>query len=358
MAEHQGIFPNGLVYGAIEEDGLHRPTARVLTVLEILQSRKMTGPELARRLEVDERTVRRYITTLQELGVPVVSERGRYGSYALKPGRKLPPMVFTEEETLGLVLGLLAARRLGVSGDTPAVEAALAKVERVMPVALRERLGTLERAVASTAPVPATPPTGEIVAGLAEAVDGSRRVRLRYRSARSGETERTVDPYALLEGEGRWYLFAYCRLRQGARLFRLDRVLWAETLEETFERPPGLENPDAVLGAVANSHPPWEVEVLLETSMERAREMVPPMLASLEETDGGVLLRSTAPDLGGMARVLSGLFCQFVVLKPPELRGALVRHAREIAALAERTGRRPGARYQPPKPTTLGDTHP
>ena len=76
---------------------------------------------------------------------------------------------------------------------------------------------------------------------------------------------------------------------------------------------------------------------MLETSLERAREMVPTMLASLEETDGGVVLRSTASDMGGMARVLSGLFCQFVVLKPPELREALVRHAREIAALAERT---------------------
>jgi len=120
-------------------------------------------------------------------------------------------------------------------------------------------------------------------------------------------------------------------------LFRLDRVLGGETLEETFECPPGLESPDAVLGAEANSHPPWEVEVLLETSLERAREMVPAMLASLEEVGGGVRLQSTVPDLGGMARVLSGLFCPFVVLKPPELRGALVRHAREIAALAERT---------------------
>src|SRR3712207_3322058 len=138
----------------------------------------MTGPELARRLEVDERTVRRYVTTLQELGVPVVGERGRYGSYALKPGRKLPPMVFTDEEALGLVLGLLAARRLGVSGVVPAVEAALAKVERAMPVALRGKLDTLERTVTPTAPVPDTPPTGETVAGLAEAVSGRRRVRL------------------------------------------------------------------------------------------------------------------------------------------------------------------------------------
>lgn len=319
---------------------MHRPTARVLTVLELLQARRrISGKELARRLEVDERTVRRYVATLQELGVPVEGERGRYGAYALKPGYKLPPLMFTEEEALGLALSLVAARRLGLAGVAPAVEGALTKVERVMPVALREKLGALERTVASTPPPPtsAVPPAGETVAGLAEAASGRRRVRLHYRSARSGETKRVVDPYALLQGEGRWYLFGYCRLREGMRLFRLDRVLEAQTLEETFERPPDLETPDAVLRAVANSHAPWEVKVLLETSLEGAKEMIPPMLASLEETHRGVLLRSTAPDLGGMARVLSGLFCPFVVLRPPELREALGRHAQEIAALAERT---------------------
>jgi predicted DNA-binding transcriptional regulator YafY len=297
----------------------------------------MTGAEIARRLEVDRRTVRRYVETLREMGIPVEGERGKHGAYSLRRGRKMPPLMFTDEEALGLSLSLLAVRRLGVAGVAPAVESALAKVERVMPVALRERLAPLERAIVWTAPVPAAPPTGETVERLAEAVEVRRRVRLRYRSAGSGETERAVDPYALLQWGGRWYLFAYCRLRGGERLFRLDRALGAETLEETFERPSGLETPEAVLGAVANSHPPWEVEVLLETNMERAREMVPTMLASLEETDRGVLLRSTAPDLGGMARVLSGLFCPFVVLKPPELREALRRHAREIAALTERT---------------------
>jgi len=316
---------------------LHRPTARLLTVLELLQARKMTGAELARWLEVDGRTVRRYVGTLREMGIPVEGERGKHGAYSLRRGHKMPPVMFTDEEALGLALGLMAARRLGVSGIAPAVETALAKVERVMPVALRERLDALERAIAPTTPAPDAPPAGGTVAGLSEAVGGRRRVRLRYRSARSGETERVVDPYSLLQGEGRWYLFAHCRLREGARLFRLDRVLGAETLEETFERPQGLGSPEAVLVAVASSHPPWEVEVLLETNVGRAREMVPPMLASLKETQQGVLLRSTVPDLGGMARVLSGLFCPFVVLKPPELREALGRHAQEIAALAERT---------------------
>lgn len=316
---------------------MHRPMARVLTVLELLQSRKMTGPELARRLEVDERTVRRYVATLQELGVPVEGERGRYGAYTLKPGYKLPPLMFTDEEALGLVLSLVAARSLGLGGVAPAVEGALAKVERVMPVALRERLGAMERVVVSTAPTPATPPDGETAARLAEAASGRQRVKLFYRAVRSGETERVVDPYAVLQREGRWYLFGYCHLREDVRLFRFDRILEAETLEELFKRPRNLETPEAVLEAVTNSHPPWEVEVLLETNIERAREMVPPMLASLEQTDRGVLLRCTAPDLSGIARVLSGLFCPFVVLRPSELREALRQHAEEIAALAERT---------------------
>ena len=115
-------------------------------------------------------------------------------------------------------------------------------------------------------------------------------------------------------------------------------MLKAEVLEEAFERPSELDAPESVLQAVANAHGPWEVEVLLKTSMERAREQVTPMLAALEVAKGGVLMRCTANYLDGMARVLAGLFCQFVVRKPPELGEALGRHAAEIARLAERTG--------------------
>src|SRR4051812_46273377 len=116
----------------------YRPTTRLLSMLELLQARgRIGGPELARRLEVSERTVRRYAAMLQEMGVPVKGERGRYGAYFLRPGYRLPPMMFTDEEALGLTLGLLAARGLGLSGAAPAVEGALAKLERVMPEALR-----------------------------------------------------------------------------------------------------------------------------------------------------------------------------------------------------------------------------
>ena len=305
-----------------------------MTVLELLQSRRMTGSELARRLEVDGRTVRRYVTMLQDMGIPVEGERGRYGAYRLRPGYKMPPLMFTDEEALGLSLGLLAARQLGLAGVAPAVEGALAKVERVMPEALSGRLRVLEQTVVLSVASPASLPEGEMVSGIAGAVGDRRRVWLRYRSARREETERVVDPYALLQRERRWHLFGWCHLRKGPRLFRLDRVLDVEMLEEVFERPAGLDGPEEILETLVNTLGSWEIEVLLETSMEYAREQVPRIVASLEQVEDGVLMRCSVESLDGMARFLAGLFCPFVVRRPPELREALKEHASEITRLA------------------------
>src|SRR6266852_3664914 len=119
---------------------MYFPTTRVLTILELLQSRQhLSGPELAERLEVNTRSARRYITMLQDLGIPVEAERGRYGGYRLLPGYKLPPLMWTEDEALAVTLGLRAAQQIGLAKTLPTIESALAKVERVLPVALRER---------------------------------------------------------------------------------------------------------------------------------------------------------------------------------------------------------------------------
>jgi predicted DNA-binding transcriptional regulator YafY len=113
-----------------------RPTTRVLAVLELLQSHgRVSGPELALRVGVDGRTLRRYIAMLEELGIPIVAERGRFGGYALVAGFKLPPMIFTDDEALALSVGLLAARGLGLADAAPAVTARGAKLQRVMPPA-------------------------------------------------------------------------------------------------------------------------------------------------------------------------------------------------------------------------------
>src|SRR2546426_7974055 len=144
---------------------MYFPTTRVLTVLELLQShQRLSGPDIAERLEVNPRTVRRYITMLQDLGIPVEAERGRYGTYRLRPGFKLPPLMFTEDEALALTLGLMAARRLGLAAAAPAVEGALAKVERVMPDTLRERIQAVqETLVIDGSSVYAAPTSGMVL---------------------------------------------------------------------------------------------------------------------------------------------------------------------------------------------------
>src|SRR5947209_19816479 len=120
---------------------MYHPTSRVLTVLELLQSRPfISGPELAARLEMDVRTVRRYITHLQDVGIPVEANIGRYGGYRLRPGFKLPPLIFTEEEATAIMLGLLASSWLEIGQSSAAIEGALAKVSRVLPLRARERL--------------------------------------------------------------------------------------------------------------------------------------------------------------------------------------------------------------------------
>src|SRR6266567_3728552 len=120
---------------------MYHPTSRVLTVLELLQSRpSISGPELAARLEMDVRTVRRYITHLQDVGIPVEATIGRHGGYRLRPGFKLPPLPFTEEEATAIILGLLASSWLEIGQSSLAIEGALAKVSRVLPLRARERL--------------------------------------------------------------------------------------------------------------------------------------------------------------------------------------------------------------------------
>jgi len=257
-------------------------------------------------------------------------------------------MMFTDEEALGLALGLLAARHLGLAGVAPAVEGALAKLERVMPEALRGRVRALQETVSIAAARPRTPARSEVLLTLAAAVGEQRRVRLRYRSGWSRETEREVDPYGVMHREGYWYAVGHCHLREGMRLFRLDRILDAEMLEETFARPGGLDSPGAVLSSVANTPGDrWSVEVLLETRAEVVRGQLPPVGLSLEQTERGTLLRCSTWSLEWPARVLAGLDCSFVVRRPAELRDVLEQRAEKLAALAKRTEREASSEKAP-----------
>jgi predicted DNA-binding transcriptional regulator YafY len=160
---------------------------------------------------------------------------------------------------------------------------------------------------------------------------------MRYRSGPSEETERAVDPYAVVQGDAFWYTFGYCHLREARRLFRLDRVLSVKMLDGTFELPSGFDSPQGVLEALADMREDrWSVEVLLETTPAEARGQLPKMGVSIEEAPDGVIMRSSTSDLAWMSRVLAGVSFPFIVRRPPELREALRSLASEITALAER----------------------
>ena len=321
---------------------MYFPTTRVLTVLELLQSHsQLSGPELAERLEVNTRTVRRYIMMLQDLGIPVEAERGRHGAYRLRPGFKLPPLMFNEEEALALTLGLLAARKLGLAVAAPAVEGVLAKVERVLPATLRERVQAIQETLVLDFTVPATRPSSTIVNTLSAAVQQERRVHLHYRAWEADTTERAVDLYGLVYRAGFWYAVGYCHLRQGVRVFRLDRVLHAEIGKDAYTRPRDFDCLGYVTHSLATMPATWLVDVLLETTVEEAQQFISPALATLEADNAGVILRCYVSTLGWIAHLLAGLPFPITIRQPPELRDAMRQLAQKAQDIADRDGTNP-----------------
>ena len=234
-----------------------RPTTRVLAVLELLQTHEtMSGDELAARLGVDRRTIRRYVAALEELGIPITAERGRAGGYMLVAGFKLPPMMFTDDEALALSVGLLAARGLGLAEAAPAVASAQAKLERVMPAGLRRRVRAVDETVTLDLSRPTPPGDNAALVALSAAAQAGTRVHLRYLTRQRDPTERDVDPYGLAYRGGCWYVVGMCHLRGGLRSFRLDRVHSVRPLAAAFTRPPGFDALRHLTQAIATSPEP------------------------------------------------------------------------------------------------------
>ena len=312
---------------------MYSPTARLLAVLDILQARgPVSGAELASRLEVDGRTIRRYITMLQDMGVPVESTRGRHGAYRLRSGFRLPPLLFTDDEVLAVTLGLLYVRQTALAGDPAPVEGALAKIERVLPDDLRETA----RAIASTLTLDISEaehsPATHALAVLSLAAHQHRRVWLRHQSASASERE--VDPYGLVHRSGKTYLVGYCHLREAIRVFRLDRILALEVRGETFTLPDNFDPLAHVLDTLTSAPRRWSIEVTLDTTIHEARRRVPAGVATLTDVPDGVLLRSQTEDLDWFARVLIWIGCPFRIAGPPELRDTLDRIAHQVAEYA------------------------
>jgi predicted DNA-binding transcriptional regulator YafY len=306
------------------------PGSRLFALLELLQTRPfVTGREIADELAVDRRTVRRYIATLQELGIPIEGERGVGGGYRLRPGFRLPPLMLGDDEAAAVVFGLVAAGRLGLATD--GVDGALAKIHRVLPDTVRSRVEALESTLGFTT----SPDTAPAIAGgsallLADAVRRRRRIRVRYRTFEGDESRRELSPYGLVVHSGRWYLAAHDHGRDDLRTFRVDRIEEADLAAgAAAAAPEGFDAAEHVRRSLARVPWPWEVEVLLHLAPEEARPRLPASLAELEPDGERTLLRMRVSSLDWMAGVLAGLGCAFTIRRPDELRES-------VRALAER----------------------
>jgi predicted DNA-binding transcriptional regulator YafY len=315
---------------------MYSPTTRLLTVLALLQSyRQMSGAEIARRLEVDIRTVRRYIVMLQDMGIPVEAERGPAGAYQLQRGSKMPPLMFTDEEAVALTLGLMTIREFQFPVDVAAVEGALAKTERVLPENLLKQVRGLQEAIAfNVSPAPAIM-QNDAIAILSRAVLQHQRVHLRYQSWGGDDSERDFDPYGIVYNEGFWYTAGYCHLRHDVRTFRLDRVVSLEIRPELFERPADFDVMGYVLNAIAQLPGTAQVEVLMKTTLEEAQQYVTPVLGTVEQGENGVIFRRSATQLKWIALFLLSLDFPVHVIRPDELRD-LIRKMGEKAARISR----------------------
>ncbi|MBT2428591.1 YafY family transcriptional regulator [Streptomyces sp. ISL-112] len=306
--------------------------ARLLKLLSLLQTpREWPGGELAERLDVSPRTVRRDVDRLRELGYPVEASRGALGGYRLVAGAAMPPLALDDEEAVAIAVGLRAGAGHAIEGVDEASVRALAKLEQVLPSRLRHRVSALQNAT-----VPLTRGDGatidpQTLTTLASAATGQEALRFSYRSGDGTETKRRVEPCRLVSTGRRWYLVAYDLLREDWRTFRVDRVSEPFATGARFTPRPlpgedggGAEPEDAAryfARSMAGVQPELRLDVRFRASAEFVAARLPPTLG-VPEPDGedGCRLRSSSTDsLEWVALRLALVDCEFAVQGPPQL---------------------------------------
>jgi predicted DNA-binding transcriptional regulator YafY len=326
-----------------------RPTARVLSLLELLQSGGVrTVAELAGRLDVDERTVRRYVGHLLDLDVPVESVRGRYGGYRLGSGYRMPPLMLTDDEAVAVMLGLIAGRRTGLVTTTgTASDTAAAKIRRVLPERLARRLdAVLDSLSFTTLPGQAPVPDTAVLLSIADAVRHHRPVSIRYTAGDGRRSERTLHPYGLIAHSGRWYVTGADPAIGEDRTFRLDRIADARTLPGSFEPPAGFDPAQHVLSGLARTPYQHEVVLSIQGTIEQIRARLPASIAIVEElpaaagadpqTERWFRVELHAERLDWLPPLLASLGRPFAVERPDELRDLIAALASQLATSARR----------------------
>lgn len=316
-------------------DAMSDTPARLLSLLSLLQTpREWPGSELAERLGVSPRTIRRDIDRLRELGYPVRASMGPDGGYRLVAGTAMPPLLLDDEEAVAIAVGLRAAAGHAVVGIEEASVRALGKLLQVLPGRLRQRVGTLNSATVPllTGDGPTVDP--EDLTVLARAVTARERLRFGYRAYDGAETRRQVEPERLVSVGRRWYLVGYDLDREDWRLFRVDRLSGPAATGVRFTpRPLPAEDAAAyVAGKLHRPSPSGTVVATVHAPAERVRRGLRPGDSEVEPIDEhSCRLRSRTDSLEWTAMRLLSLDCAFEVHEPPALR----EHLRELAARAE-----------------------
>lgn len=311
---------------------------RLITLIMLLQRQpNQNATQLAQALDVSVRTIQRYITMLDEMGIPIYAERGPYGGYALVRGYKMPPLIFTPEEAVAVYLGTTFVEEVWGRLYQEAARGALAKLDNVLPDEQRREVAWARRTLVATGMHRADPKhSAPHLEKLRDAIHERRRVRMVYRGRSQPESlQRDLDPYALVHGWGWRYCIGYCHLRGAIRSFRVDRILELALLDQTFELPASF-NLQAYLATEPTFQP--QVQVRLRFSPESA------LLAfdnraywsTLEEQpDGSVVVTFATPELEWAASIVLSYSSLAVVLEPPELRELVRERASAIAAQYE-----------------------
>lgn len=260
------------------------PTARALLALELIQgSPGITAGRLAGKLGVSERAARRYAGILREAGIPIEAVRGPYGGYRVGRGLRLPPLMFSADEALALVMAVLDGHH-DVSDSTDLVGRAMGKIVRALPEPVAAQAEAVRK---TTAPVPdraAARPDPATTAALVQACSKRRRVRLRYCSEAGSEWESEVDPWAVVVRHGRWYLLCWSHHKEAVRTLRVDRVTDVAELDDAFSPPGGLDPIETLEEHLAVG---WEyhAEVLIDAPAESVARCLPRSLGRREAVD-------------------------------------------------------------------------
>ncbi len=316
------------------DDGGLSTSARLLRLLSLLQARPTwSAAQLAERLEVTDRTVRRDVARLRELGYPVDAVPGPLGGYRLGRGASLPPLLFADDEAVAVAVGLRLAADGSVGGLDDATVSALAKLDQVLPTALAARVRSVHETVVD---LPGRSPdrvAGSLFLTLAQACRQGLRVRLTYTPRDGAPAERRVDPYRLVRSGPRWYLVARDVDRAAWRTLRLDRIGDVDVTRQ----PVDLVDPPDPLELVARGMgvDPYAVQARIRLPMDlAAAQQVVPRTAGLHEADGpdATIVTVGGPTVAQMVRWIAGLGPAVEVLHPPELRVALHDHVAALLA--------------------------